>query len=138
MADASEDGRQEAAPGSTCTTCGRTFASLAGRRLHERRSHGNSYHAEEMRRLEARTKDRWDQEELVLMADFERTYTGPGVNIEVRRSVLPHRTFESIKGMRRQVKYRRLLEEGTSGSAHRRLSPPPPVVGVRTGEFDTK
>lgn len=84
--------------------------------------------------MEARTKDRWDQEKLVLMADFKRTYTGPGVNIEVRRSVLPHRTLEVIKGMRRQVKYRRLLEEGTSGSAHRRLSPPPPAVRECTGE----
>lgn len=69
-----------------------------------------------------------------MMANFERTCIGAGLNIELHRSVLPYRTIEAIKGMRRQVKYRRLLEEGTSSSVHHRLSLPPPAVGVRVGK----
>lgn len=118
-------------PGATtCMICRRTFASLAGRRVHERHVQGTTYHLEEVERLEQRPKDRWDLKELSLLAGYESDHLGASaIDQRIQREVLPHRTIEAIKGKRRQKSNRRLLKERPSGGLQHHLPFQPPVVG---------
>ena len=75
--------------------------------------HEESFHAENI--PEARAKARWDDEELVLLAREEIRLNKMGVknvNRELMK-VLPYRSLQSIKGVRRSSnkKYQNLLLE---------------------------
>ncbi len=114
---------------SRCPQCGCSFANYAGRRLHQRKAHSEEFHEAEVQRLAARPKDRWDREEVAVMAAFERDHLGePGLNETIHAEVLPHRTVEAIKGKRRQASYRQVLEEGPSFSSDVGPSNPPHVA----------
>lgn len=96
--------------GSTCPVCGRDFASLIGRRIHERQVHHTSFHAEGAARLAARPKSRWDPEEVHLMAEFKEAHPNiTFISQAIQREVLPHRTIEGIKGKRRPAEYKAMV-----------------------------
>lgn len=93
--------------GSTCPICGRAFASLIDRRVHQRQAHPTECHAAEAERPATRPTARWDQEEMALMATSEASHPNIRlINQAIQREVLPHRTLVAIKGKRRHDVYR--------------------------------
>ena len=114
---------------SMCQKCGRQFGSYAGRRHHERLAHAEEYHQEELHRLITAPKQRWAQEEVDLMAAFERAHPRVAfINEAIRREVLPHRSIEGIKGKRRHPTYKSLVrgEVNSQPSSGEPAPPPPP------------
>ncbi|XP_071495073.1 uncharacterized protein [Diadema antillarum] len=82
-------------------------------RQHERKSHPDEYHSGVADAIRARPKMRWDEEELRLAASVEISAPASTHNLnQIISKVLPHRTIESIKGMRRKnARYSALLRE---------------------------
>lgn len=121
--------------GSTCTVCGRVFASLIGRRVHERHSHPTVYHAAGAERLGTRPKARWDDEEVALMASFEAAHPNIRlINQAIQEEVLPHRTLDGIKGKRRQEAYKARVRAEVGLLATPRV---PPLQHPSDGDRDT-
>ncbi len=129
----------------TCPTCGETFKSFKGRRLHERRKHPAEFHEAAAAGIRASSKSRWDAEELRLAAGVEAN--NPGVRFKnqlIKREALPHRTIEGIKGMRRKQEYKDLVaclsegtvqEDGLELEQEARMTPAP--LPTTTGEGNT-
>ena len=67
--------------------------------------------AEEVLKKESSRNQLWGDEELGLMASFESTYVGRQVNQEIQFKLFNPRTIDSIKGCRRQPRYKKILEE---------------------------
>ena len=68
---------------SVCPECSRAFGSERGLSQHRRRAHPSEYHAENM--PVAKTKARWDHEELLILAHAENVFRQSGVrNINQR------------------------------------------------------
>ena len=95
----------------TCQHCGRQFATFAGQRLHERRSHRAEFHRSVEEERGKIVKARWDEEEILLMATREAEMARRGekfFNLALA-AVMPGRTVEAVKGQRRTTRYRALV-----------------------------
>ena len=89
-----------------CHICKKCYKTESGLNLHLRRVHEEVYHAQNV--PVRRAKARWDDEELVLLARMElklKSLKVKNINAELRK-VLPYRTLESIKGVRRKINKR--------------------------------
>lgn len=117
--------------GSTCPTCGRTFASYRGRRVHERSAHPRVYHLEETDRVDFQSrKPRWHEEEVERMARYEALHYGDRfLNRAIHRHVLSHRSIESIKGHRRRADYKALVVSLRQHDAELAAEPFSPAQG---------
>ena len=76
-----------------------------------RLTHPDEHHAAQTSRV-ARTNPRWSQEEIALVAKVLPTVQGGlqrEVNVELAK-LFPHRTVESFKGLRKNPKFKQLLE----------------------------
>lgn len=97
-----------------CTICGRSFDTAIGRGVHIRRAHPAQ--ANEAINTD-RTKRRWNDEEVRIMADHEaRALIANNVthmNLYLV-SLMVDRTAEGIKGKRRSERYKRLVEDRTA------------------------
>ena len=96
-----------------CKYCNKTLKSKGGLTIHMHKMHEKNFHANNI--PEQRVKARWDDEKLVLLAREELELVRKGVrnvNQELMK-VLPHRSLQSIKGVRRSSnkKYQNLLLE---------------------------
>lgn len=90
--------------------CAREFDTKTGRGLHARRTHPDWFDVQQ--NVES-SRARWSEEEMMLMAKREAELTLQGEKFinQALLDVLPGRTLEGIKGKRRQVAYRRLVED---------------------------
>ena len=71
-----------------------------------------------------KTKTRWDEEELYLLASEELRLINnkcKAINKELTNK-FPHRTMEAIKGVRRQTKYKQLLDRLRDSELERNLN----------------
>lgn len=137
MSGSADDGLPEVDIGRTCSICGRILATLAGRRVHERRAHPEAFHDAESRRLVDRPKARWDPEEVALMVAFEKSNPqGRLINQAIQREVFPHRTQEGIKGKMRSAEYKCLIQAEVREPGPASAPPPalPPAEGRVTGD----
>lgn len=96
-----------------CQYCQKALKSKGGLTIHLRKMHEENFHATNVPL--PRIKARWDDEEYVLLAREEVRLTKQGVkniNKELTK-VLPHRSLQSIKGVRRtsNKRYQSLLLE---------------------------
>lgn len=85
-----------------CRQCSRVFTSIRGLNVHRRSKHPLEYHEENV--PVRGPKVRWDHEELVLLAREKirlRELGSRNMN-QLLHAVFPHRTIESIKGVRRK------------------------------------
>ena len=106
-----------------CRSCGRSFATKIGLGQHERRAHAADYHSGLEIGRRTGNKRRWSHEEKVLVAREEIRLCGESRNLNLELSlVLPDRTFESIKGLRKSPAYRALVSELRSESDRREFA----------------
>lgn len=117
----------------TCTVCGRSFNTKRGLGVHMRSAHPVE-RDQQLAALPARTKMRWTDEELRLMARDEATFVAAGerfVNLALLRS-RPERSLEGVKGVRRRADYRTLVQQASADLRNARASPVRPVPRVPT------
>ena len=100
------------APNWCCEICGGgPYKGPSGLTQHMRLTHPDEHHAAQTSRV-ARTNLRWSQEEIALVAKVLPTVQGGSqreVNVELAK-LFPHRTVESFKGLRKNPKFKQLLE----------------------------
>jgi hypothetical protein len=92
--------------------CERTFHTVPGRTLHERRVHPHEFHADFV--PPALVKARWSDTEMALVAREEveeSRLVGRRAKVADIAAHFPHRTFDSMKSLRRTEGYRRILAE---------------------------
>ena len=95
----------------TCEVCGKEFQTQRSMSQHQRLSHPEFYHAKNIPRV---VRQGWSNEECVLVAWEELRLVEAGkakgittrirVNADLCR-VFPHRSMDSIKGLRKQGEY---------------------------------
>lgn len=92
-----------------CATCNRSFDTARGLGVHIKKKHPAQ--ANDAIDVE-RSKRRWNDEELRLMADYEADATLSNVMHMNQHllTLLPERTLEAIKGQRRKADYRQLVQ----------------------------
>lgn len=98
----------------TCATCGRSFPTARGLAVHITRTHPAQ--ANDAINTD-RTKRRWNDEELRLMADHEaRALLSGGIEFMNQHlaPLMPHRTFDAVKGQRKSDVYKRLVTDRTA------------------------
>lgn len=90
--------------------CGRPFSTKSGRGLHQRRAHPDWMDAQQNI---ATVKARWNDEETLLLARREVELTQQSVKFinQALLDVFPDRLLESIKGKRKQLTYKALVQE---------------------------
>ena len=97
----------------TCPVCGRTFTTYGGRRLHERKSHATEYFNEEVDALNNKSKKRWTDEEMYLIAQRDAALEHTGMlNID-RMDILCEefkRSADSLKKRRNLPEYKALVK----------------------------
>lgn len=93
-----------------CTSCNRVFPTARGLGVHFKRAH--PVQANAAINVE-RVKRRWNEEEMRMMAKYEATAILLNIdNINQHLiSLIPDRTLAGIKGKRRDVKYKLLVEQ---------------------------
>ena len=100
------------APNWCCEICGGgPYKGSSGLTQHMRLRHPDEHHAAQTNRV-ARTNPRWTEEEMALVAKVLPTVQGGSqreVNAELAK-LFPHRTVESFKGLRKNPKFKQLLE----------------------------
>lgn len=91
-----------------CAECGREFSTKSGLGLHRRRAHEAAFNEEI--NVE-RVKRQWSAEEQRMMAREEALAVHRGVRFINQHllAVVPNRTLDAIKGMRKNGDYRRLV-----------------------------
>ena len=91
-----------------CPNCEASFSSKRGLGVHRRRKHPAEHEANQQTQ---RTKEQWTQEELLFMAECEASIPLHKTNCnQLLHPYFPHRTIESIKGIRNGERYRQLLQ----------------------------
>ena len=100
-------------PGSwvQCKLCGKRFASARGLSQHERKEHPEHYHSANIPKV---VREGWSNDECVLVAREELRLVREGykrgstrrvnVNADLCRA-FPQRSMDSIKGLRKNLKY---------------------------------
>lgn len=94
-----------------CPLCAKVFGTYRGMRQHLKKSHPRDYN-DEMELLASRAKAHgWALADVRLMAAAERRLTAKGCRNINRQLllVLPHKTFDAIRGKRRKDSYKNLL-----------------------------
>ena len=118
-----------------CQWCDLAFSSKTGLGVHARRRHPNEF--EETKNV-TRTKAHWTDEEIRLLAvaEMQLPVGTRFVNMALKE-IFPHRTIESIKGIRnKKGSYKAILEEVTAsqsanlGAPQRRLPRTPVANGT--------
>jgi len=97
----------------TCSDCGRLFDSVRNLSQHRRLVHTSGYYDAVVKQVKVSKKSRWDHEEMVLMAREELRLIKRGVsnmNQELTK-VMSGRTLEAIRGRRRALDYKQLVEK---------------------------
>lgn len=94
-----------------CEICGKVCRNKAGRTLHMRKAHAETYHAENIPAV--RVKARWEEDEAYQLARIEAELTVSGVQPRKLNSLLyelfPMRSQEAIKGHRRKSAHKDLV-----------------------------
>ena len=139
--------------GFACPNCPRSFDKSSGLSLHRRKAHASIFHAEFVPPV--LTKARWCTTELTLVAREEirlSRIAGKRATVAAIAACFPDRTFDSLKSLRRNPEYQRILSEveerliddpcrtGPEDGSSQSLVSPPNVttqaresdVGVRT------
>lgn len=90
--------------------CEREFGTKTGRGLHQRRAHPDWMDAQQNT---AAIKERWSEEETLMLARREADLTIQGVRFinQAMVDIFPGRSLESIKGKRRQPAYKKLVQD---------------------------
>ena len=111
-----------------CPNCEASFSSKRGLGVHRRRKHPAEHEADQNIQ---RTKERWTQEELLFMAEREASIP---IHITNRNQLLhpyfPHRTIESIKGVRKGERYRQLLQTAKDNISQKPFSDEPTTINA--------
>ena len=118
-----------------CQWCDLAFSSKTGLGVHARRRHPNEF--EETKNV-TRTKAQWTDEEIRLLAVAEMQLPeGTRFLNMALKEIFPHRTIESIKGIRnKKAAYKAILDEvkasqsANLGAPHRRLPRTPIATGT--------
>ena len=102
--------RDEGTLAFVCTHCARSFATKGGCSTHNRRAHPEQYHLIQAVAAATRPKQRWSNEEMLMMANQEAEMLLAGtspvlINQQLCR-VVSGRTLDGIKGKRRTKAYR--------------------------------
>ena len=95
-------------------TLGAHFAAhiaSVSRKHHGRKAHFKEFMEESVKIKESSRNQLWDAEDLGLMAGFEATYVGRNIKQVMQRELFNYKTIESIKGCRKQPRYKKLLDE---------------------------
>nr|BAC82590.1 reverse transcriptase [Ciona intestinalis] len=93
-----------------CESCSKLFKSQRGLRVHQRSKHPELYHSQNQPL--PRSKARWSDEEMVIFAREEIANRKIRFINQHLHKVFPHRTLESIKGLRgKNVRYARIMAD---------------------------
>ena len=115
-----------------CPNCEASFSSKRGLGVHRRRKHPTEH--EEDQNVQ-RTKQWWSQEELSFRAECEASIPTHITNRnQLLQPYFPHRTIESIKGVRKGERYRQLLQTAKEKLNQEPLSDEPPVNNTSPSE----
>ncbi|GBM36215.1 hypothetical protein AVEN_97580-1 [Araneus ventricosus] len=98
-----------ATAGFSCKHCSMWFKTKIGLGVHKQSQHRAEYEEEIQ---VPKSKTRWSQEELAVMATHEAILIFQGKIAEINSELLPlfpNRTRETIKGQKRQQKYKDLV-----------------------------
>ena len=108
-----------------CPNCEASFSSKRGLGVHRWRKHPTEHEAYQNVQ---RTKERWSQEELSFRAECEASIPTHITNRnQLLQPYFPHRTIESIKGVRKGERYLQLLQTAKEKLNQEPLSDEPPV-----------
>ena len=105
---------EEGDPAAICPICSREFRSMRGLNQHIRR--GDAKHQEDYHQKQevSRSKARWDQEEIYMVAKLELELIDKGCKSivkELQRS-FPHRSLDAIRSLRtKKEQYKQCIEE---------------------------
>ena len=114
---ASKGNRTASTDDGYCSICMRQFKDMRGLTLHKKIFHEEEYHKDRAKEISSGQahlhKLRWSDEESHEMAEEEAKSTRQKIRYmnDHLFGVFPHRTYDAIKGKRRQVGYKRLVQE---------------------------
>lgn len=108
--DIDQDQGEQTTSCSKCKYCERAFHTVSRKTIHERRVHPREYYADYV--PPALSKARWSETEMALVARedvVQSRLVSRRAKVADIATHFPHRTFDSIKSLRRTEGYRRIL-----------------------------
>ena len=117
-----------------CEDCDKQYPTQRGLSLHRQSAHPEEYHLANVPK--ERKKARWECEEMVLLARKEvemARAAGGKVNVKQLASLIPDRTYKSIRGVRKKAAYQAIVQSLSTSDGTQDGAPSMPSEGTIMG-----